>query len=308
VIIELFGGFVYYRALRRFEWDVTSLMASRQQAAETYVVAQRESRRLRLLYEGLLDWSEVIGWLVHEPWVAREHAGWIGKLEVDDLPASVALATPADPTEALTPSLVRQAVGKLCVRGWSTKLFDDALNHMAAQTHTPQQDSGHIPADMDSGVARTGPRRSLLEAVASPELRMCLARDAEARIHKRVSDRSVTLPVRSVQRIGKYASADALSDTEFFAGALGPQTPFIEDCWTDEACVNRIHLVDKAVAWLPASRGMVNQKVEIRLTAGDCAIRVDYSARCQPSDIALFDMSLQVAEKTRKREFDDLDW
>jgi hypothetical protein len=85
-----------------------------------------------------------------------------------------------------------------------------------------------------------------------------------------------------------------ISDAQFFKGALGPATPFVEDLWTDQGMQDRCHLVARSLAWIPASRVDKRGAVETRASLGDAGVRVDISRPCTPVQIALFDARIRA--------------
>jgi hypothetical protein len=293
-MLALYGGWQYYRALSQFERQVQRLLAERRHAAEVFVVASREARRLELLYEGVGDWAHVIGWMLHEPWAPEKPVG--DKIDVDmgDLPASVAIAMPAPDTADLPTGLKHDAIATLCNRGWVRQLFDDVVAVIEDRRSHHDADGGHLPADLDAGVTNNGARRQLMDAVASSEPRMSLARLARARVADGIANGAIELPAREVVRLGDYAAREPMSDAQFFKGALGPATPFVGDLWTDQGMQDRCNLVAQSRAWIPAIRADDNGAVETRASLGDSGVRVDVSRPCAPVQIALFDARIRA--------------
>ncbi len=135
----------------------------------------------------------------------------------------------------------------------------------------------------------------MVSAVASDELRATLADVARQRVSDAVGDGTLKLPVRRVVRLGDYASPDPMSDEEFFRGALGPATPFVEELWTPQGMHDRRHLASRSVAWMPVSRAEDGGSVEVRDSAGDASVRVDVSPSCDPAQIGLLRAAPRVA-------------
>lgn len=287
--IALFGGWVYYKALSRFERQIQLLLERRRHASEVFVVASREARRLELLYGGVRDWAEIIGWLLHEPWIPSGTPTEGVQVEVADLPASVAIAVPAASTSDLPIGLTQQAVSVLCSRGWTTQLFDDVVAATEDRRARRNGDQGHLPADLDAGVTNSGARQQLIRDVASPDLRRSLADPARERVAAGIANGAIELPARDVVRLGDYAAVEPISDTQFYAGALGPATPFVSDLWSDQGMQERCHVVARSLAWIPTTRADGDGRVETRASAGDCSVRVDISRSCVPAQLALFE-------------------
>ena len=288
-VLALYGGWQYYRALSHFERQLQRLLAERRHAGEVFVVASREARRLGLLYEGVRDWAQVIGWVLHEPWATEASVDHELELDMDDLPASVAIAVHARDAGHVPTALKHDAISILCNRGWIRQIFDDVV--AASQDRRGHRGShmGHLPADLDAGVTNHGARRQLMDAVASRDLRVRLAGLARARVAAGIADGVLELPVREVVRLGDYASIEPISDEQFFHGALGPATPFVEQLWTDQGMQDRCNLVARSVAWIPASRAADDGgAVETRRSVGDSSVRVDISRPCTPAQIRLF--------------------
>ena len=92
--ISLVGGHLYYRALRKYEWAVRRQMHALRVASDEYVTASQQEKRWALMYDGVLDWADVLAQLLHRPWSPRPHGSKDVHEDFKGLPAAVAIARP----------------------------------------------------------------------------------------------------------------------------------------------------------------------------------------------------------------------
>jgi hypothetical protein len=294
VVVALLGGWQYYRALSRFEQELQTRLVERRHAAEVFVAAAREARRLRMLQQGVKDWTDVIGWVIHRPWATEEVVTEGVAVHADTLPASVAVAAPAPEESAIPRALIREAVAALCRRGWVRQLFGELMASMP-DADAGAGERGYLAADLDSGLTSDGPRTRLAQAVASDALRAALARVARRRVAAAVADGSLRLPSRQVVRLGRYACPEPLSDEAFFARAEEAATPFVGELWAAEGMNSGRHLAVSSPLWMPPGRQR-RSHADVRESTGDASMRVDISGTCQPADLALFAANQRVVE------------
>ena len=296
------GGWKYYRALSRYEWKVRNALAERRHAADTFVVASRESERLATLESGLQEWAVAIGSLLHRPWLVPEPEEFGVDVDPDQLPASVALASVESDAEILPRQLVESCVREICVPGWTSNIYDQ-MNQLLVDEQNVEQD-----ARRDRIVQQPD---AIATFVARGATRTAVAKQMGRKVHDLIADRRLVIPPRMVKRLGRYAGPDAMEDDEFFEGALGPQTPFVAEIWTDSGRVAGRNRVERSAVWLPPMRSVGARRqtpapIKMHRSSADTGIRVDFSVECQPSDVKLFE-SLSATASPATAE-DDTSW
>ena len=279
----------FYRAVRRYEWSVANLLSSHRRTAEEYIAARREANRLSMLYGHLMDWAEIIGWIIHHPWrpELERTPPDLGDA-LDGLPAAVAVAVPTDSSSDLPARHVTAAADILCARGWVSRCFDRIVEQTESGTETLR---GSLSVDLDAQDALTSPRRSLLTRLADGSARDDLTEVARERIRHAIGQEALEVPARMVRRIGAYGDVDEdLTDSQFFAATMGPAAPLADDAWTDSGLHQRRHLVSESKAWIPMQAGAApDEALTVFSTAGDAAVRVDLARDVDHADVRLFE-------------------
>ena len=94
-LVFVLGGHQYYRALRKYEWQVRVRLHRLRTASDEYVVARQQEKRWALMYAGLLDWSDLLSEVLHRPWTQRDLPMADIEGSPPGLPAAVSLGVPA---------------------------------------------------------------------------------------------------------------------------------------------------------------------------------------------------------------------
>lgn len=307
LILGIFFNHLYYREVRHFEWMVEETLTRRRRTAEQYVVAQRESRRLRLLASRFSDWAEIIGCVLHRPWLPNTSSQEVLPVErLGALPAAVAVAVPALQAD-IRPVVMARAIQVLSPRGWATKHFDRAIAAYEASVRSAR-DGGHLAADLDTLQSPTSPLGLLWAFFMEGEAGRQAAVEARERIHEALNDGELEMPQRSVKRVGDYSDGVEVSDAEFLAAVAGGATPFVSDMWTPSGLMRERHLPEKSIAWLPRSTAVPGSTRLDRLAArGDVSMRVDLARRCDLTDVLVFlsaaDGQAKAAKTARVGDF-----
>ncbi|MEO8107968.1 MAG: hypothetical protein ABI720_11690, partial [Actinomycetes bacterium] len=279
----------FYRAVRAYEWSVQNLLATRRQTAEEYVAANREASRLELLSRALLDWSEVIGWILHHPWRPIPAAPRTLTEALDSLPGAVAIAVPAKDSADMPITNVVATAGLLCSPGWSSRQFDHVAE-LHEQMSGADRGDGYLAADTDTLDGSTSPRRRLLHYLSAGDAQIAITDSARAAVREAVTAGDLQLPARVVTRLGGYGDGHDLSDATFFGATLGAAIPFVIDIWTPRGLQRRRHMPVASTAWVPRrDAGLASANVSVMEATGDIALRVDLSPTCEPADIASFE-------------------
>ena len=108
------------------------------------------------MYDGVLDWADVLAQLLHRPWSPRPHGSKDVHEDFKGLPAAVAIARPTGDAMAPGPELVTGVVESLCHRGWLKEEFQRLLERSPANDPSSNGQWGDLPADMDLGLRHRG--------------------------------------------------------------------------------------------------------------------------------------------------------
>ncbi|MDO8150181.1 hypothetical protein [Isoptericola sp. b408] len=282
----------FYRATRAYAWDVQRVADRRRQASEDVVYYGRESARLGQLYETLVDWATIVGWVLHHPrGSVAPSSSRLDDRVVETFPAAFAVARTAEDDDIGRATVV-SAVRRLHPVGWAGQCFDDAY-----EAHRTQQarddDAGFIAPDLDTVSSAHGPRRLFTEFWESGRAAEALTQRAVAQLREAVHDELITLPTRRVGRLGPHGDGEHVLEPDFYRAAAGTSTMLVADMFGPVAKQERKHYVTRSAVWLPtmaAGTVTADDIVERRSTA-DVAVRVDVSRRLAGDDLTLFHTS-----------------
>lgn len=297
----------FFRAVRRHERGVQMLLAQRRRAAEAYVTSRREAQRLSAIYGSLLDWAEIIGWVLHRPWAPQpQETKSLSDEGLAGLPAAVAVARPDQSTADLPARNVATAAAELCSPGWSTRLFNQ-VTAMYEDRDDVDKDGGYLAADLDTLDSPQSPRRQLLELMKDGSGPRHLTERAHYSIRAALAGGRVDLPPRWVQRLGRFSDNVERQDVDFFAATTRPAIPFVDDTWTPRGLHRRRHLPEAVSAWLPQGVRASKDGLRVLPAQGDIAVRVDVSRICVPSDLTLFETVGHEASRVSKDQSFDVE-
>ena len=286
VLISVIGGHLYYRALRKYEWAVRRQMHALAAASDEYVVASQQEKRWALMYEGVLDWADVLAQLLHRPWILRPRHQRSVHEDFKGLPAAVAIARPTGDAMAPTPDLVSAVVESLCDRGWLKEEFQRFLVKSPANDPSSSGSWGDLPADMDLGLRAGGPRADLRRVAESGVARDEATEAALEKVARLVADAHVKVPSLTVQRLGPYSAGELQSDRDFLLGTNDVGTPLAADVFSDRARVSGFATPEIIAMSVPdASSRSTLLGAEISVCDVSLSTRVDVSRALQPSEL-----------------------
>lgn len=132
-----------------------------------------EASRLGSLYQQMVDWADVVGWVVHHPWsrssIAVQAAAGPSSLGAEGLPAAMSVAVAEAPDERLHTLGVRYG-RRIFDRAWLHELYEQLLAQQTARfcsTNALELDSPQADPDVDTPQVPNGARAHLLEGLAS---------------------------------------------------------------------------------------------------------------------------------------------
>lgn len=290
----------YYRRRSRFLATLRRLRHQQRDAIRQCREASYAEQRLRGLYEQMVDWGEILGYVVHDPWQPKE--SWFTGLPDADLAASlptcVDLAVP-DPNDKVGfRRLKREAMLSLAGEGWRARAFNVLLERMLAEQDIENSTDSASQLDMDSPATPNGSLRTMLEMLRSDQLQPAAAEQVmRSKAASLYAERATLASHALIPINSEYAAEDtdlleAGSDLElmrpewgdFLAGVLSGRTQFSVNLWSDEGMTqtaNRQRMDTLAFA-PPRMMQEVNQAgVEVIATrAADVNRGVELSARC----------------------------
>lgn len=290
VLIFVLGGHKYYRALRRYEWTVRTRLHALQGASDEYVSSRQQEKRWALMYAGVLDWGDILGQLLHHPWLLPEATPPVTATSDPGLPAAVAVAAPIDESVELAPDVTAGVLEAICHRGWLTQEFHRVVKHSTQNDPENNPSSGDLAADLDLGLRPNGPRADLLATTLKNEARQEATEAVFAEIDQLVVDGKVRAPQLTVVRLGQYSGGVEQSDIAFLAGSNTIQAPFAPDLFGDKARVQGLGRPERTTFSLPV--GMSPPIVEnsrVTKSRGSLATRVDISQPLEPRNLTMFE-------------------
>jgi hypothetical protein len=173
----LFGWFwaylKYRKALFRLVHQYDTERALYAHATEEAIHSAREVARLTDLYSQLVDWAEIVGWMVHHPWgrslAFSDPMPGPGSLDATSLPSAMSIGR-ASTTDAQLNNLSARCVNRVFQRGWLTGLYGDLERREKErwayeQACTPGD--RQVDPDRDTPLMPTGARQLMLDLLRS---------------------------------------------------------------------------------------------------------------------------------------------
>jgi hypothetical protein len=306
VLVALLAvGTAYFQALVAYEWQVSLRLHRLREASDSYVVARREERRWRVMQAGLRDWAATLAELLHRPWHVPTQPD-VPPGMYDDLPASVAVATPIDRDGGSDPRMVARAIEHVCQKGWLKDEFLRVVSASPSNDPSALPHAGDLPADLDLGLRPHGPRRELVEVATSPAVKQAATRHLLSEVAELLREGDVRMPPQTVARIGPYSAGEPVLDREFFTLPTNDVAPFVPELFHPSALLAQHNLPQRSVLCVPsgtpAPRGT---QVDVHQCGYSVASRVDVSALISPRHIKLFTKPEQapIAPATGVDEF-----
>ncbi|MBD5785070.1 hypothetical protein IF650_02650 [Cellulosimicrobium terreum] len=283
------GNHRFYQAVRAYEWDLTRLVEHRQRTSEEIIFHGREARRLGQLYSTLVDWVEVISWVLHHPTgTVVEHADDVDDDVVGTLPAAFGIARTAAEDD-IPEGTVVQAVRRLHHAGWAARDFDHAYDSFRT-TLASEGDSGFIAADLDTISGPFNPRRLLLKFYAEGTAASVITERAVETLRRIVHEEVIVLPTRRVTRLGPHTEDASMPEPAFYEAATRGATTFVADMFSPAGMTARKHYAARSAAWLPrlVSGSARVDGIESRPSGADVALRADVSQLLRLEELRLF--------------------
>ncbi|MGO1738341.1 MAG: hypothetical protein ACTHYM_05000 [Actinomycetaceae bacterium] len=144
-----------------------------------------------------------------------------------------------------------------------------------------------------------GPRSQFRRQWESGEARGSIGLDRAERLRELSNRGELTLPHRVVGRVGRYADETWQEEPSYFLPTATSATTFVNEVFASRARANHRHYVESSRLWLPQVTRQTHgaparvdaggTSVEVLDAQGATALRVDFSSRLRPDDVALFD-------------------
>ncbi|GEM_PF-1520048 len=283
------GNHSFYKAVRAYEWNLVTLVERRQRISEEIIFSGRESRRLAQLYGTLVDWIEIISWVLHHPTgEVVERSDDVTDDVVDTLPAAFGVARTATEDD-IPEGTVVQAVRRLHHSGWASRDFDHVYESFRT-TLASDGDTGFLAADLDTVSGPFGARRLLRRFYEDGTAAAVITERVVETLRRVVHEEVIVLPTRRVTRLGTYADDVTMPEPDFYDAANRSSTTFVADMFTPAGMTGRKHYTARSVAWLPPLMGVAThgEGIGVRRSAGDIALRADVSQHLRLDDLRLF--------------------
>jgi hypothetical protein len=290
----------YYRRRSRFLAQARLLLHQQRDAVRQCREAVSAEHRLSGIYEQLVDWGEILGYAVHDPWQPKD-AWFSGRPEADllaTLPSCVDVAVPDPADEAGFQRLKSTAMRSLAGTGWRTRAFNVQLERLLERQHAENTSAVAAQLDLDSPATPNGYRSLMLTLLRENALQSASAehilRSKAAEIY---ADQDTLVHHALVPVNSEYAAeaTDLLDEGtglefmrpewgDFLAGALSGTTQFSLNLWSDEgqaSTSSRQHVMTLAYAPPRMSHNVETpHRSVIPTLAADVNRGVELSARC----------------------------
>jgi len=179
IVVSLFSALIlYYRDWRRFDWRVRNLNTHLSNVAEGVDKVRQEEVRLFSLYPQVRDWLEIMGYSLNRPWLMNDRwfRSYLSDLNQDDFPLSLRIAQAQESDAASMNKLQGQAMRRVAIRGWRTKVLRDQVVAIAQKTGLPTDRMTIESIDKDITYSPGGPRFELRRGLENPEALELVAR------------------------------------------------------------------------------------------------------------------------------------
>lgn len=238
-------------------------------------------------YDQLLDWADVIAWMLRPPVFDRESVPQDEPPGLDGLPAAFGLRR-----VATNPAVIARTVSELAQAtrkpGWATERLA-AIQASAKLEFDPAEDVAR-----SAGPGLLGflpPRKELLRAVASAQ------RTIWDQLATRIEERLRAIDPTSLVRP---------SDIDFLAEVDPPDeeapAPLSKRLWTPASEISGRNKVANTWLWVPKSLGAPHSaSIEPLVATHSCTgpslvlmkIRLDLAGPCRADELSLFDTEMQ---------------
>ena len=154
------------------------------------------------------------------------------------------------------------------------------------------EEQGDLPADLDLGQRRRGPRRELAQVASRESTKQAATRALLEVMSDLLHSGDVRLPNRAVMRVGFYSQGETSFDRDF----LTPRdtvAPLVNEVFSPSAQLEQVQVPERTVLFLPQGievpRSLrATQRLTVMPSEGTMTIRVDLSATVTHDNISLF--------------------
>ena len=289
--VFLVGGHIYYRALRRYEWQVRQRMHRLRQATDEFVAARQQQKRWEIMERGVTDWVVILGNLLRSPLAADAALSPAPGSELPGIPAAVAVAVAVakDQVDESAADLSRGAAEALCTRGWLRDEFARCLAGSPSNDPSSRASSGDLPADLDLGLRASGARNELVRVSSSPKIKQAATRAAIEKIQNLAIEGRVEVPDLTVVRTGPYSSGEPEDHTAFFSATVELTAPFASEIFSEGAQVAGLQMPAwRALTVPPGVNVTSGDTTRIERSGLSLMTRVDVSSTLKADDVSLF--------------------
>ncbi len=289
LLVVLVGGHAYYRALFAYEWEVRCRIVALQEAHQECVAARFQEQRWQVMYQGVLDWADILAEVLHRPW-RRQPAVETPALTHErlGLPAAVAVAHPAS-NAAPSRALVAAATERVCRRGWLARELHRCVERASAVASSRQPALGDLAADLDPGLRGSGPRADLLRVARSGRLKDAAAREVTQGLLDDLGRGDLPLPDVDVVRVGAFSDGEVGPGRAFLAGSQDLLIPLVNDLFTDVASVRGCNVPASSRFTLPHGVPLpAVPHARVQTHAASLSTRVDVSERVPAESLVMF--------------------
>jgi len=304
LLLLTFGTFVRYSRVRsEVDWAFAMATAGQMNALTKLMHAAKEVSRLSALYALYVEWTEILGYQAHRPFVPDDaslaHTPLV-ELDPSVLPPALVVGSGRVSDEAKA-SLGAQAGRDIQTEGWLMDCYHDSRTFsMERLAYQEGRSADDLDPDFDALTDSSGAREFLLDDLRNHRPQQAAYDQAMVVISEFCSTLSPDRLFSDVSVDGGGDEAISAFLTELVPGVAGQVPGFLVDVLTPDARVRRIHENPRPFVWMPPGVGRdaaVRHHPVATTKSGHyllLAVRVDLSEAVTPGDFAMFRSSEAV--------------
>jgi hypothetical protein len=303
----------YYRRRSKFIRTMRILLHNQKEAMECAKQSAYAVARLDGVYEQLMDWGELLGFVVHQPWLVDDAVEETNFNELaESLPACLDVAVP-DPEDVKGSTYLRQtAEAAIAGRGWRGRVFENMLDLYLAEESPDLEGVDPRVLDFDSPAAPNGSRRGLLHRMRNGQVQRQMANKVVQEQSEHLYEGTGNLRSHSVKPLHEVAhgsGAGSMLESEGESHSTPPwgtyldavcmgQTEFTRKLWSDVGLMDQASRarIDSLV-WLrgdipdlaPDGLGQLEVAPPTENRGVEVVSRIDVGGPVEPRLLRLFD-------------------
>lgn len=304
----------YYRRRSRFLAVLRQWRHLQRDARRRCIESTFAENNLKGLYEQLVEWGEILGYVVHDPW-HPDQAWFSGLPDADlaaNLPTCVDLAVPDPDDQQGTRRLTRAALASVASEGWRIRTFNELLDIALSERDIGGVGSDASVVDLDAPATPNGSRRLMLELLRDGRLQQLAATAAMKSKAQSLYAERATLTSHALRPVNSEFAGEhtGLLDTggelellrpswgDFLTGVLDGSTQFSHALWSElgRASADVRHRMDSLLYAPPGLRSgqppggaiLIDARPADQNRGVEIAVRCDFGPATESSRLRIF--------------------